>query len=63
MEQIDKVRKERDDLVEACKGLVVALRTQSHLARELGGDIALNEGNWPAWKKAEKAISNAKRGN
>jgi len=47
-------------LLEACEGLIVALRQQARLARSLGGDIALYEGNAEAWDKARAAIAAAK---
>ena len=47
-------------LVEACEALIVALRQQARLARSLGGDIALYEGNAEAWDKARAAIAAAK---
>ena len=47
------------ELLRACKGLIVALRMQVNLARDLGGDIAMNEGNYDAWQQAEAAIAKA----
>ena len=47
-------------LLEACEALIVALRQQARLARTLGGDIALYEGNAEAWGKARAAIAAAK---
>ena len=47
-------------LLEACESLIVALRQQARLARSLGGDIALYEGNAAAWDKARAAIEAAK---
>ena len=53
--------KQKTALIKACRGLIKALRAQSRLALDLGGEIALNEGNWPAFKEAEKAIFDAKK--
>lgn len=48
------------ELVAACEGLIEALRSQVWLARQLGGDIAVNEGNAVAWDKARAALAKAK---
>ena len=43
-------------LVAALKATVAALRAQARLARNLGGGIAVYEGNGAAWAQARAAI-------
>lgn len=48
-------------LVEACKGLIAALRKQAHIAAELAGPIALSEENRKAWDDARAALAAAEK--
>ena len=50
----------RDELIEACQDLIVALRAQAQLAVRAGGDVALHNGNAAAWDKACAAIKKAR---
>lgn len=47
------------ELLAALKAMVRALREQVHLAREMAGDLAVNEGNGPAYRMARDAIYKA----
>ena len=44
------------EIEDALVSMIEALRVQARMARQAGGDIAVYEGNWGAWKKAEAAL-------
>ena len=48
-----------EELVKAARAAVREWRKQCHLARELGGDIAVNEGNAKAFTRITAAIAAA----
>jgi len=53
---IVKAVNHHDELVEALKGMVTALREQARMARAAGGDIAVCELNGPAWTVARDLL-------
>lgn len=48
-------------LIDRTRQLIVQLRIQARLARQVGGDIAIAEGNGLAWKQAEEVIEKAEK--
>ena len=51
-----KKSKREIELEQCIRQLVSELRTQTILAKNLGGEIAINEGNQVVWMKAQKLI-------
>jgi hypothetical protein len=49
------------ELLAALKAAVKEWKTQTRLAVQLGGELAVNEHNGPAFVKAERAIAKAER--